>query len=409
MKSDPSYNIRFPDYVRAVISRLAEEGFDAYAVGGCVRDSILERTPHDWDITTDAVPDEVMRIFAEGDIHVISTAGVRHGTVMVKAWDEVCEITTFRCDGDYNDHRRPDSVTFSKTVEDDLARRDFTMNAIAAKPCDGGAIIKDPFGGEADIAAGIIRTVGDPTERFSEDALRIMRAVRFSAELGFAVEPETVRSAIELRHTLEYVSAERITSELWRILCAPYADRVVDVFGEIFDFIVTGLTKGRYPRFVGVTDDPCVRLALMSEHGSDGAELFDRLRFSGDVRRLVTSMLSIEQTPKSRRDVCTLMRLFGSRLSTVAEYLRILCLDGTVTDGLAGAELMAESYAVEADGVPCFPNELAIRGGDVISCGIEAVRVGECLEYLLAEVQEGRVSNDPESLLRAVIAKYRTE
>ncbi|MBQ7826691.1 MAG: polynucleotide adenylyltransferase, partial [Clostridia bacterium] len=176
MNSDLSYNIKFPDYVRRILSRLAAEGFDGYAVGGCVRDSILGRIPHDWDVTTEAVPDEVMRIFAEGDIHVIGTAGVRHGTVMVKAVEDVCEITTFRCDGDYNDHRRPDSVTFSKTVEDDLARRDFTMNAIAAKPDGDGVVIKDPFGGEADIAAGIIRTVGDPVARFSEDALRIMRA-----------------------------------------------------------------------------------------------------------------------------------------------------------------------------------------------------------------------------------------
>lgn len=404
-----SFNIEFPDFVRKIISRLTAEGFDAYAVGGCVRDSILGRVPHDWDITTEAVPKDIMRIFAEGSIHVISTAGVRHGTVMVKAGNDVCEITTFRCDGDYNDHRRPDSVTFSKSVEDDLARRDFTMNAIAAKPNGDGFIIKDPFGGADDIRSGIIRTVGDPSSRFTEDALRIMRAVRFAAELGFEVDPETARSAVELCHTLEYISAERITSELWRILSAPYAASVIQPFSAVLEFIAPNSANGRFARYAHDVSDPCLRLALMAEHGTDGSCILERFRFSGDINRFVKSLLSLNDAPKNRRDVCVLMRNFGSALPSVAEYLCVLCDDGTIDGGIVGRELVDAANRIIADDTPYLLSHLQVKGGDIIACGITDRLVGECLEYLLSEVQKGSVPNEKEPLLAVATAKYKSE
>ncbi|MBQ7826692.1 MAG: hypothetical protein IJ386_00320 [Clostridia bacterium] len=147
----------------------------------------------------------------------------------------------------------------------------------------------------------------------------------------------------------------------------------------------------------------------MLEHGSDGSALFNRLRFSGEVKRLVTSLLSIDSSPGSRRDVCVLMRKYGEYLPTVAEYLRILCLDGVLPDGLAGAELMAEADGIIRDDVPYLLPHLQVRGGDVIACGIKSNRVGECLEHLLAEVQEGRIPNEKDSLLSAATAKYKTE
>lgn len=404
-----NYNIDFPGYAREIISRLADEGYDAYAVGGCIRDSILGRTPHDWDITTEAQPDEVLRIFAEGDNHVIGTAGIRHGTVMVKAGADVCEITTFRSDGDYKDHRRPDSVTFSKTVEEDLARRDFTMNAIAAKPDGDGVIIKDPFGGIADIGSRVIRTVGDPDMRFSEDALRILRAVRFSAELGFAVEHNTAEAALRLRDTLEYIAAERITTELWRTLSAPFVADAARSFAEIFEWIISDELPDRFLRYIGVTSDPYVRLALMLEHGSDGAVLLKRLRLSGDVIHRALCLVSITDMPERRRDVCMLMRKYSTLLPTVAEYLHILKLDGVFRNGLVGDDLIAESESIKADGVPYLLSQLQVKGGDVISHGIEPAKVGQVLEYLLAEVQEGRVPNEKEALLDAIPPEYKTK
>ncbi len=394
--------ISFPESVLRVISRLAAEGYDSYAVGGCIRDSILGRVPHDWDVTTAAKPQDVMRIFSDGDIHVIGTAGIRHGTVMVKAYCDVIEITTFRSDGDYNDHRRPDRVTFSKTVEEDLSRRDFAMNAIAAKPCEDGVCIVDPFNGVSDIEAGVIRTVGDPVRRFSEDALRILRAVRFSAELGFSVDPTTASAATELCHTLEYVSAERITAELWRTLCADGAGDTVKSFSEIYDWLADGVLPSRFVKYVGDTDDPHVRLALMLNHGSDGSEFFSRMRFPVKVTSLVRRLLLISELPRSRADVCGLMRTFGDCIHSCTEYLRILGLDGTLRDGMNHDAIISEVSCIIKDKIPYTLQMLAIRGGDVIAAGVCPNDVGSVLEYLLSEVQAGNISNREECLISAI-------
>ncbi|MBE6709355.1 MAG: hypothetical protein E7578_08970, partial [Ruminococcaceae bacterium] len=283
--------ITFPEYIQKIISRLSDAGYDAYAVGGCIRDSVLGRVPNDWDVTTAADPHETMRIFAEGDIHVIGTAGIRHGTVMVKAGDDVCEITTFRCDGDYKDHRRPDSVSFSKNIKEDLARRDFTMNAVAAKPGADGCVLVDPFGGIDDIGKRVIRTVGDPRKRFTEDALRILRAVRFTSELGFSVDPGTVCAASELMETLGYVSKERITSELWKTLSGKYLGCSVTAFADVFEYLAGGDCE-RFLKNAASVDDPYVCLALMIKHGTGGRSFFERMRFPAKTVSLVRSLLN---------------------------------------------------------------------------------------------------------------------
>lgn len=401
--------ISFPESVLRVISRLTGEGYDSYAVGGCIRDSILRRTPHDWDITTAAEPSEVVRVFADGDIHVIGTAGIRHGTVMVKAAGDVIEITTFRSDGNYSDHRRPESVTFSHTVEEDLARRDFTMNAIATKPSGDGVCIVDPFGGAADINAGVIRTVGDPAQRFTEDALRILRAVRFSAELGFSVDRKTAEAAIRLRDTLEYVSAERITAELWRTLCADDAGRAVNAFREIFEWITPNGFPERFLKYTDKTKDPYVRLALMLEHGSDGSDFFRRMRFSRKVSSLVLRLLAIDKPPRSREDVCKLMRAFGIDISSCTEYFRILELDGALRGGMSCGEITGEISNILRDEIPYTLQMLAVRGGDVVASGVRPYSVGDVLEYLLSAVQIGNILNRKECLLAAIPDEYKTK
>ncbi|MBO7631761.1 MAG: CCA tRNA nucleotidyltransferase, partial [Lachnospiraceae bacterium] len=201
-----AFSILLPENVKRIIRTLETAGFEAYAVGGCVRDALFDRVPQDWDITTSALPEEVKGLFPR----TVDT-GIEHGTVTIMLGQEGYEVTTYRIDGKYEDCRHPDSVTFTRSLKEDLLRRDFTINAMAYNESTG---LVDLFGGIEDLQAGIIRAVGNPTERFSEDALRILRAVRFAAQLGFTIEPETKQAMKTLSGNLKVVSAERIREEL---------------------------------------------------------------------------------------------------------------------------------------------------------------------------------------------------
>lgn len=208
--------IVLPDDVKKIIETLEQNGYEGYAVGGCVRDSILGRMPNDWDITTSASPQQVKNLF----LRTVDT-GIQHGTVTVLMGKESYEVTTYRVDGEYEDGRHPKEVTFTASLEEDLRRRDFTINAMAYNDREG---LVDIFGGRADIENKVIRCVGEPAERFGEDALRIMRAVRFSAQLGFTVDQDTAAAAKELAGTLAKISAERIQAELVKLLVSPHPD-----------------------------------------------------------------------------------------------------------------------------------------------------------------------------------------
>ena len=205
-------NLKIPAYVRETLTALETAGHQAYCVGGCVRDTLLGRVPGDWDVTTAARPEQVLALF---DGCAIPT-GLKHGTVTVRAEGMGIEVTTFRADGTYTDHRRPDAVTFSRRLEDDLSRRDLTVNAMAM---DRRGQITDLFGGREDLKAGVLRCVGDPERRFREDALRILRTLRFAAVLGFAIEPRTAAALHETAPLLKYIAPERILSEMDRALC----------------------------------------------------------------------------------------------------------------------------------------------------------------------------------------------
>ena len=245
-----AHSVRLPAPAMAALTRLRDAGYAAYLVGGCVRDALLGREPGDWDIATAALPEQTEAVFA-GE-RVIET-GLKHGTVTVLLDGTPLEITTFRTEAGYADHRHPDAVAFTPSLEEDLARRDFTINAMAWCPEDhlirpsvrtgapspqgeglgpeGGLV--DPFGGQADLEARVIRCVGDPYARFNEDALRILRALRFSAQLGFTIEPATAAAAFALRGTLTLVSRERIAAELTKLLCGPDARRVLTEYWAI--------------------------------------------------------------------------------------------------------------------------------------------------------------------------------
>lgn len=224
--------INIPENAKKILDTMHAAGYEAYVVGGCVRDAILGREPGDWDITTNAAPLEVKGLFRR----TIDT-GIEHGTVTVMMGKEGYEVTTYRIDGEYEDGRHPNQVTFTRSLVEDMKRRDFTINAMAYNDEEG---LIDKFGGEQDLKEGIIRCVGDARERFSEDALRIMRAIRFSAQLGFDIEESTKRAITELAPTLEKISAERIQVELVKLITSDYPGRMRDAY-EL------GITKVIFP------------------------------------------------------------------------------------------------------------------------------------------------------------------
>lgn len=219
--------ISAPEQVKTALRRLHESGFAAYAVGGCVRDSLLGKTPLDWDITTDARPEETERVFF--DCRLIET-GLQHGTVTVLLDGMPLEITTFRVDGDYLDARHPESVSFTRNLKEDLLRRDFTVNTLCWNEQDG---VVDLCGGLLDLQNGILRAVGDPDRRFTEDALRILRGIRFASVLGFSIAPQTAESILQNRQLLSKVAAERIRVEFSKLLCGKNAAEVLDEYREV--------------------------------------------------------------------------------------------------------------------------------------------------------------------------------
>lgn len=239
-------HMELPEKVKSIIKTIEAAGYEAYAVGGCVRDSILGRTPDDWDITTSAKPMQVKELFRR----TIDT-GIKHGTVTVMLEKEGFEVTTYRVDGEYEDSRHPKHVTFTAELEEDLKRRDFTINAMAYNDRSG---LIDLFGGMEDVKCRLIRCVGNPTERFGEDALRMMRAVRFSAQLGYSIEEETKNAIKDMSANLKNISAERIQTELVKLLTSPHPD----VFRICYE---TGITAVILPEF-----DRCMEAEQKNPH-----------------------------------------------------------------------------------------------------------------------------------------------
>ena len=247
-------NVILPENISKLIRIIKENGFDAYAVGGCIRDSLMGRRPHDWDVTTSAKPEEIKRIFRR----TIDT-GIEHGTVTVLMDRDAYEVTTYRIDGVYKDCRHPSSVRFSSDLKEDLKRRDFTINAIAYNDEEG---LVDPFNGVRDIKKGIIRCVGVPEERFSEDALRIMRAVRFSAQLGFEIEPQT-RAAIKgLSENLSKISAERIAAELIKTITSPSPEKIRDAY----ELGITNVVLPEFDRIMQTEQNTKHHIYTVGEH-----------------------------------------------------------------------------------------------------------------------------------------------
>lgn len=280
-------DINYPKSVLKIFEIFKKYGYEAYAVGGCVRDSIMGKSPADWDITTSASPENILKIFEREGIRTLPT-GLKHGTVSVLLDGEVFECTTFRIDGDYKDSRHPESVIFTDKLELDLSRRDFTVNAMAASVERG---VRDFFGGKDDIKNKIIRCVGNPHLRFSEDALRIIRGVRFATVLNFEIEAETLYAIKGLSHTLSKISAERKTVEFSKILCSEHADRGLKLLFEtgVINQLLPDAKAAPYNMTV-LDGEPSLRLATLMYQS--GATDLSKLKLSNLQKKTISILLT---------------------------------------------------------------------------------------------------------------------
>lgn len=373
-----------PSYVKKIIDTLFCHGYEAYVVGGAVRDAVLGDVPDDWDVATSAPAEKVGKYFEK---HF--DTGIRHGTVTVISEGRAVEVTTYRIDGSYSDNRRPDNVTFTSDIAQDLKRRDFTVNALAYNEKNG---ILDLFGGLSDIKNKVIKCVGDPDIRFNEDALRIMRAVRFAARLGFEIEEKTFASIKKNAFLLKNISSERIYSELKKTLLCPRGKEIL---------YTTGIVSVLFP-FAG--DNSAVLKNVSCDVEGGLAAIFIGMNKS----QTADALAFLKADSKTKRAVMNLSELFKSDFS---------CDDASVRKKLSvyGKETFAEFLALSKaanrdintlDGVfkrvkndPVSLSELEADGKDMANIGIEGKKIGEMLNYLLSEVIKNPKLNKKEILL----------
>ena len=434
-------HFEIPQKVEIIINTLEEAGFEAYAVGGCVRDALLERTPNDWDITTSAKPEQVKVLF-----HRTVDTGIAHGTVTVLLEKDGFEVTTYRVDGEYEDGRHPKEVTFTASLEEDLKRRDFTINAMAYNPKKG---LVDLFEGQKDLEDKVIRCVGDPLERFTEDALRIMRAVRFSAQLGFSLEENTRKALSVLAPNLKNVSAERIQVELVKLLVSPHPDYLRTAYEA-------GITKEFLPEFdrcmetpqntphhcysVGehilhsllyVKEDKVLRLTMLLHdigkpvvrttdkngrdhfkmHAPEGEKMakgiLRRLKFDNDTIGKVCRLIrwhDLRPTPEMA-DVRKAMNVIGEDIFPM--WMEVQYADNQAKSDYRRLEKEArqagvrKSWEVITREEQCVSlKKLAVTGSDLIAAGMKPGKeIGNTLNALLELVLENPEKNTKQTLL----------
>ena len=399
MGNTGSEKIKIPERVSYIIERLEEAGHEAYAVGGCVRDSMLGREPQDWDITTSALPEETKAIFSR----TIDT-GIKHGTVTAMFGKEGYEITTYRVDGKYSDSRHPDSVAFTRSLEEDLKRRDFTINAMA---CNSDGLV-DMFGGASDLTDKLIRCVGVPEARFGEDALRILRAVRFSAQLGFDIDPATSAAAKKLAPTLSNISAERIHAELHKLLMSEHPDRLkllhelgIDsvILPELTPVADSGKLDELCDQLAAAPAVPAVKWAVLLLFTGSALQIMHRLKFDNQTIYTVKALLHFRDVPVTELTPEGMRRLMRDAGTELMEPLFDFIGATFPGQSLSGAVSLFKSI-LEAGDCTCI-KDLAVNGRDLMETGIPAGKaVGNTLDHLLDKVLADPSLNTKEKLLK---------
>lgn len=436
--------IDLPEKVNKIIRVLHSEGFEAYAVGGCVRDSILGRVPEDWDITTSAMPEEIKEIF-----HRTIDTGIEHGTVTVRMEGESFEVTTYRIDGEYEDGRHPKEVTFTRSLKEDLRRRDFTINAMAYNQKDG---LVDIFGGLSDLEKKVIRCVGNAEERFSEDALRILRGVRFAAQLDFAIDEETKEGMRILAPTLKKISAERIQTELVKMLVSNRPE----LLGEAYRLGITAQFLPEFDRLMvteqetphhmynvgehtlhamkNIRPDKVLRLTMLlhdmgkpalktmdetgrahfKKHAAESEVLargiLKRLKFDNDTLRKVCRLIRFHdyRMEATEYNVRQAIYLIGEDL--FPSYMEVRRADVLAQSmykrerKIQNLDEIEELYRkIRQEGQCVSMRMLAVSGKDLLEAGVEpGKQIGEKLEELLKIVLEHPELNTKEELLRRI-------
>ena len=429
-----------------MLQTLEHAGHEAYAVGGCVRDILMGKAPHDWDVTTSALPQETMALFN----HFAIPTGLQHGTVTVRSGALTCEVTTFRTDGDYPDHRHPAAVTFTRSLREDLARRDLTVNAMAM---DMRGTLHDPFDGQADIRRRILRCVGQPEHRFREDALRILRTLRFSATLGFMIEEDTHQALRAQCGDLRYVAAERVREELTKLLCGTDVLRVLledpQVLGVVLPEILPCVGFDQHNRHhcydvwghtahavAAAPPDPVLRWAMLLHdlgkprcftlddqgvghfhgHHRPSAEMAEavcrRLRFDKATARQICMLVRYHDRPiplteKAIRRAMNQLGVEGlrqlcavKRADNLAQHPDYRSRQREIDEGEAIMDALLEKDA-------CFSlKQLAVNGRDMAALGLEGPAIGQALQALLEAVMDGETDNDRAALLALAKGKY---
>ena len=433
-------SMRLPKNVLYCLRTLEDKGHSTYVVGGCVRDTLLGLTPHDYDLCTSATPEQMVRVFSQ---HPLVRSGEKHGTIGVVLDSEVYEITTFRTEGGYSDSRHPDWVNFVTSVEEDLARRDFTVNAMAYSPTNG---IIDPYGGQADLKNRILRTVGDPSERFREDALRILRGVRFAARYQLIPETNTEKAMLEMTSLMDFLAPERVFSELCKLLphvtaqdLVRYAPVILRIIPELvptagFDqhsphhaydvYTHTAFTVEATPpllplRLAALLHD-VAKPAVFSQdedgrghfysHAKVGAQTANdillRLRASNALRNQVVQLIELHMTPLEPDKALLRRRLGKYGEDTVMQLLALQQADFSAKGTDEGDDGRFEQVKLLLDeilqeGACLTVKDLAINGNDLLSLGVEPGKiVGECMTFLLTLVQDELIPNTKEDLLK---------
>ncbi len=395
--------IKIPAPAEEILTKLNENGYEAYVVGGCVRDMILGREPGDWDITTSALPEQVKQVFRR----TVDT-GIQHGTVTVMMGDEGYEVTTYRIDGEYADGRHPDSVTFTPSLTEDLKRRDFTVNAMAY---NGNTGLVDEFGGMEDLGRGIIRCVGEPMDRFSEDALRILRAIRFSAQLGFAIEGRTYEAIRAIAPNMVHVSKERIQAELTKLLLSPHPGHISMVYETGISPYVSE-TFHKVP-LLGMPSVPAqvppvrhMRWAafLRKCMPDEAVKILKDLKLDNDTINRVRTLISWQDYglgPDKYSIRIAMSRMEPDLFDDLLEFRMCLSEAGARQD-LGHTALLVDEIRRAGDCISL--KTLAVGGNDIIKAGIRPGReVGLTLARLLEMVLEDPARNTKEYLLQHLV------
>lgn len=416
--------IQMPENVKQIIATLEKNGYEAYIVGGCVRDAILEKRPMDWDITTSAKPNEIKKLFRR----TIDT-GIEHGTVTVMIEKEGYEVTTYRVDGEYEDHRRPKTVFFTSNLLEDLKRRDFTMNAMAYNESEG---LQDPFGGREDLERGVIRCVGVAEERFDEDALRILRALRFSSQLNFNIEKETKRAMKKKKEFLKKISVERIQVELTKLLCSNYPEKIyegmelgiIEVILPELENLLRTIKKENFLKVMGAVENRHIlrygilfsylakenKKSGIDKEGEERAKsILKTLKFDNDTIKTVGKLVKYSYFPLekelSMRDVRWAIYEIGTLIFPLLLQIKKGKLIGAVeNEKLVLLENVEKDYLEIIESAQCVSlKQLKINGSDLKAIGItEGIRIGGILQQLLERVLDHPEENEKERLLEFV-------